>query len=150
MKKLIIAGFAFVVVLFLFVLTVRTSQGIVVQTGLNVVDVVAKDIKDPMLGLAFHLEYPLGWKYVDYEVGDYFKLDGQEPVVLVSDTGGKLIIGISLKRGDKLPVGAGDIMRFNFEQHGDLTDVRVTNTNVREVVNGDVREVDVGWECLCN
>jgi len=122
----------------------------VVRTDFDVIDVAAKDIKKPILGLAFHLEYPLGWKYLDYEVGDYFKLDDQEPVVLVSDAGGKLIIGVSLKRGDKLPVGAGDIIKFNFERYGDLTDVRVTNANVREMVDGKVREGDVGWECLCN
>jgi len=82
------------------------------------VKVVANDIKDELLGVAFNLEFDEeNLRYESYAYGNFFEQSG-EPIYLCSmkkGFDGLLVCGITLRREQNLVLGSGNIVSFYFE-----------------------------------
>lgn len=109
-----------------------------------VVDVVAEDLKVPFFGTAFHINYnPQNYIYDHFTLGDYFSSD-DDPLVLVNptvikdnqtdqanneDSNAKIIVGISLKRGELLTKSQGTLLKLYFKNNSQskLSNLSFTN-----------------------
>lgn len=91
-----------------------------------IVSVTAEDLKIPFFGTAFHINYnPQDYTFDHFTLGDYFETQ-DDPMVLVNsnvgsqnlETGlstGKIIVGISLKRGQLLTKPEGTLLKLYFK-----------------------------------
>lgn len=88
------------------------------EQNLIEVQIFGKDILSPILGLAFDLNFDNQLlAYAKYQPGSFLETGGQ-PIYLISqatDQSGRLIVGLSLKRGDSLPKGSGQFMSIFFK-----------------------------------
>ncbi len=83
-----------------------------VLVGLQAMDV-------SVLGMGFELEFnPEKLEYLGFAEGDFFESGGDEPIYLVSVDEGKIVVGVSLKGGDVLPEGGGEVVKLNFRKRG--------------------------------
>lgn len=81
------------------------------------ISVVSIDMKKPVLGMAFHLNYDPGKvRFLKYEPGDFLE-QGGDPFYLVQNDEKKkeIIFGETLRRDDKFPVDGGKIVDFYFQ-----------------------------------
>lgn len=82
------------------------------------VKVWAKNINQPILGIAFDLQFDQNIaSYEKYSPGNFLE-QGGTPIYLISPTKnnpGTLVVGISLRRGDSLPQGSGQLISFFFK-----------------------------------
>lgn len=93
-------------------------RGIFLDGEVLEIEVLAKDMQKPILGTAFHLKYPADrLSFLKYEPGDFLERGG-DPIYLVTDKGGVIVFGQTLKREDSFPVGDGVIGKFYFEIAG--------------------------------
>ncbi len=124
------------------------------ERGFVEVRVMTRDVMEALLGVAFHLRYAENLEYLDYQSGDVLESEGDEPVYLVRDdlSNRQLVVGMSLKRGDVLPVVDGELISFRFRRVGDgelsfsfenpvistlIDDLRVDLKEVRWLINGE-------------
>lgn len=79
----------------------------------HVVTVEAEKLREPLFGIAFHLNYdPHQLEFHHYTLGDFFS--SKTPITLINDKGGKVITGLSLKRGEKIEADKGMLVHFYF------------------------------------
>lgn len=77
--------------------------------------VIAEDMKTPVLGIAFHLQYePEKLAFLRYEPGVFLE-NGGDPFYLVHVENGKIVFGETLRRDDAFPVGGAEIAYFYFQ-----------------------------------
>ena len=135
MKKTIILLLTLVSLVCIFIIISGfKSQNLEYKVSNNSVSISLQQITKPILGVAFHLVYPIGSKYLDYNLGSLFLQDEQEPIVLIHDLKAehKILVGISLKRSDQLPTNTGEIVNFKFsEDIADINDLKLTNVDIR-------------------
>lgn len=87
----------------------------------HIVTVEAEDLKYPFFGTAFHLHYNTDQlKFHHYTLGNYFTTaQSKSPIILIEDKDGRIIAGISLKRGEKITKEKGSLVHFYFEKGPD-------------------------------
>ncbi len=78
----------------------------------------AQDITEPVIGMAFDLQYdPYILEYESFEEGAFFEYGG-DPIYLVTKTidhrGGRVIAGVTLRRTDAQVDMSGTVIAFNF------------------------------------
>jgi len=81
------------------------------------ISIKAQDMTTPILGFAFHLDYPnQNLTFLKYTPGDFLERGG-DPFYLVSDEEekSKIIFGETLRREDSFPVGDGLITEIYFQ-----------------------------------
>ncbi|OIP81225.1 hypothetical protein COW94_00825 [Candidatus Peregrinibacteria bacterium CG22_combo_CG10-13_8_21_14_all_44_10] len=91
------------------------------ETKLTAV-IEADSITQPVIGMAFELEYdPTVLSYDSYDVGAFFE-QGGEPIYLVTydidHRGGRVIVGITLRRSDREVDASGTIIALDFDIYG--------------------------------
>lgn len=80
------------------------------------VTIKAENVKEPLIGMAFDLQFDnKKLAFVEYRKGDFFEKGGT-PIYLstLAKDGAELVTGITLKRGDELADGNGNIIYFYF------------------------------------
>lgn len=84
----------------------------------HIVTVEAENLKYPFFGIAFHLNYITDQlKFHHYTLGNYFTTaQSKSPIVLIDEKDGKIVAGISLKRGNKITKEQGSLVHFYFEK----------------------------------
>lgn len=78
---------------------------------------IAEDMEIPVLGTAFHLQYDSGnLAFLRHLPGDFLEKGGK-PFYMAKDLPEqkKLVFGQTLKHDDGFPVGAGDLVYFDFQ-----------------------------------
>lgn len=79
----------------------------------HVATVEAEMLREPFFGTAFHLNYdPEQLEFHHYTLGDFFS--SKTPITLINDKGGKVIAGLSLKRGEIIESSEGALVHFYF------------------------------------
>jgi hypothetical protein len=85
------------------------------NSSFQTVSIVAEDLKVPFFGTAFHINYnPQNYIYDHFTLGDFFSSD-DDPLVLVNQKDSKIIVGISLKRGQLLTKSEGTLLKLYFK-----------------------------------
>lgn len=111
-----------IVVLGIYVYTLAIPVGKIFLTheisdNFHVVSVNAAELKAPFFGTAFHVHYDSeDLTYDHFTLGDYFASDNS-PLVLVneSDEKGKVVVGISMKRGSLIEKSDGILLKLYFK-----------------------------------
>jgi hypothetical protein len=99
------------------------------STNFYIVTVAAEDLKVPFFGTAFHINYnPEVYKYDHFSLGDYFEPQ-DDPIVLVNEStqnpvesNAKIIIGLSLKRGQIIKKSEGTLLKLYFKNSNSIMD----------------------------
>lgn len=110
--------------------------------GMVEVKVRARDISQKIFGIAFDLEFnPAALLFVDYKNGGFFEKTAR-PIYIVKAApgGGRIAVGITLKRGDAMLVGSGILISLYFRRTaGGEEGLRFFNTAAAALEN-DVRK----------
>lgn len=104
------------------------------STSFHTVIVAAEDLKVPFFGAAFHVNYnPESYKYDHFSLGNYFEPQ-DNPIVLVNESTqkseeeyGKIIIGLSLKRGQIIKKSEGTLLKLYFKNSTSIMDQTAEN-----------------------
>lgn len=85
------------------------------------VSVLAEEIVQPVLGLAFHLEYSGDdLAFLRYDPGEFLERGGDPFYIVKNDEEkAKVIFGETLRRDDAFPLGEGRIVDFYFQIIGE-------------------------------
>ncbi|MBI2453779.1 hypothetical protein HYV58_01215 [Candidatus Peregrinibacteria bacterium] len=116
--------------------------------GTLTVTIKAGDIREKIFGTAFTLHFDASAaRFLRRERGDFFERGGEPLSIVRFISGAGVVAGITLKRGDRLQNGSGDIMSFSFRN---LTakdpEFRFLRTAVFTRALGARKEVrDVRW-----
>lgn len=79
------------------------------------ITVLAQDMLSPVLGAAFHLDFPFeDLAFLRYEPGEFLE-NGGDPFYLVKADGSEIVFGESLRRDDDFPLGSGILVNFYFQ-----------------------------------
>ncbi|KKP36998.1 hypothetical protein A2483_02730 [Candidatus Peregrinibacteria bacterium RIFOXYC2_FULL_33_13] len=87
------------------------------------IKIIANKFTEEIFAAVFDFLYdPKILKYEKYKVGNFFE-QSTDPIYLVDNkkNEGRLITGISLKRGDKMITGSGTLIKFLFTLKGNGT-----------------------------
>lgn len=98
-------------------------------------------INEKLLGVAFYLDFDhKRSKYLSYKNGDFFERGDGKPFYMIRPShSGRITAGITLKRGDALPSGNGEIISFYFDG---LTDFSLSNNIAATIQNGNRKNLD--------
>ena len=109
--------------------------------GKTKITATAMQINEKLLGVAFYLDFdPKKAKYLSYKNGNFFERgDGKPFYVIRHSRGGRITAGITLKRGDALPNGNGEIISFYFDGS---TDFSLFNTVAATIQNGKRKNLE--------
>jgi len=111
------------------------------------IEVSADNMKKPVLGLAFHLNFDnQNLKFLRYEPGDFLEMGG-DPIYLVDIKNNKIIFGESLRKDDKFPIGKGLVTKFYFQVlNKDRFTFEFSNNVVStlEIIKQDLQNIN--WE----
>lgn len=101
----------------------------------------AMQINEKLLGVAFYLDFdPKRAKYLSYKNGNFFERENGKPFYMIRPSrDGRITAGITLKRGDALPSGNGEIISFYFDG---FTDFSLSNTVAATIQNGNRKNLD--------
>lgn len=98
--------------------TTEFLDGDILKLSIN-----AREMVNPVLGIAFHLLYDTNLIFLKYDTGDFLERGG-DPFYLVKndDYSKKIIFGETLRREDSFPLGDGIIAEFYFQilEEGDF------------------------------
>lgn len=115
------------------------------------VEVMAAEMKSPIVGNAFHLNYGDGnLVFLRYEPGEFLERGG-DPFYLVKDFAKKevVIFGETLRRDDSFPMGSGKIAAFYFQIIGEKRFNLRFSDGVISTVNTVRQDLDrIIWEDL--
>lgn len=103
-------------------------------------------ISEKLLGIAFYLDFDSKKaKYINYKNGNFFERAGGKPFYMIRPSrSGRITAGITLKRGDVLSSGSGEIISFNFDG---AVDFSISNTVAATIQNGKRKNLDgIKWE----
>lgn len=80
------------------------------------VSVQMENVKETVLGTAFHLKYDEKLDFLRYEPGDFLE-NGGDPFYLVKNDEGvrNIVFGQTLRRNDEYPTGGGKLVDFYFQ-----------------------------------
>jgi hypothetical protein len=79
----------------------------------HVVTAEAANLREPFFGTAFHLNYDTDQlEFHNYTLGEFFS--SKTPLTLINEKGGKVITGLSLKRGESINNKEGPLVHFYF------------------------------------
>lgn len=79
------------------------------------ISIVAGDMIQPVLGIAFNLNFENEFlDFLKYEPGDFLERGG-DPFYLVKNEESRVIFGETLRRADSFPVGKGVVAEFYFQ-----------------------------------
>lgn len=114
------------------------------------VSVSCSNLKEKIIGLAFDLNFnPGNLEFIEYRKGNFFEKGG-EPIYIsqLAQNKSNIITGITLKRGDKLQNGSGDLIYFYFNV---LKNEKATfgfkNTVISTLLDGERKDINsIFWE----
>ena len=87
------------------------------DSNFHIVSVNAQNLRFPFFGTAFHIHFDSNdYSYDHFTLGDYFTTE-DSPLVLINEGQGKIIVGISLKRGEVINKPEGTILKLYFKNH---------------------------------
>ncbi len=92
-------------------------EGRFLDSNLILVSVIVEDMRAPVLGIAFHLDYDAkALAFLRYDPGDFLETGG-DPFYLVSndELKEKIFFGETLRREDNFPLGGGKVADFYFQ-----------------------------------
>ncbi|NIA01887.1 MAG: hypothetical protein GWP15_00730 [Nitrospirae bacterium] len=79
------------------------------------ISVVAGEMVQPVLGIAFNVNFDSEYlDFLKYEPGDFLERGG-DPFYLVKNEESRVIFGETLRREDSFPVGGGIVAEFYFQ-----------------------------------
>ena len=101
----------------------------------------AMQINEKLLGVAFYLEFdPKRAKYLSYKNGNFFERGNGKPFYMIRPSrDGRITAGITLKRGDALQNGNGEIISFYFDG---LSDFSLSNTIAATIQSGKRKNLE--------
>lgn len=111
-------------------------------------DVQIENLQEPSLGAAFHLDYDEKiLEYLDYEKGDFFEQNKEDPIYLIKDVQGKIYAGISLRRDQQMVEKSGTLVKLHFKplQDGKI-DFIFENGLLTTLDSGHRKNLSAGWQ----
>lgn len=114
------------------------------------VSISSSNLKEKIIGLAFDLNFnPENLEFIEYRKGNFFEKGG-EPIYISQLVQNKsnIVTGITLKRGDKLQNGSGDLIYFYFNVLKNAkTAFEFKNTVTSTLVDGERKDLDsINWK----
>lgn len=110
------------------------------------VSIYAQNIDKKLLGVGFDFNFKNA-EFINYSHGDFFERGG-EPVYMVklSKNRSRIISGITLKRGDILQNGSGQIISFYFNARKTDGDFAFSNPVAATIENSARKDIrDIKW-----
>jgi len=90
-------------------------EGEFLDGNLLKISIVAGDMMQPVLGIAFNLNFESeDLDFLKYEPGEFLERGG-DPFYLVKNEESRVIFGETLRREDSFPVGRGIVAEFYFQ-----------------------------------
>ncbi len=114
------------------------------------ISILAKNMLQPVLGIAFHLNFDNeNLAFLKYEPGDFLERGGDPFYLVKNQDSGRVIFGETLRKDDSFPVGEGRVVDYYFQI---LTEEEFNFSFVNGVVSTlDVVRQDIDkilWEDL--
>ena len=80
------------------------------------ISVLAQDMLQPILGIAFHLNFDNeNLAFLKYEPGDFLERGGDPFYLVKNQDSGRVIFGETLRKDDSFPVGEGRVVDYYFQ-----------------------------------
>jgi len=80
------------------------------------ISILARDMLQPVLGIAFHLNFDNeNLAFLKYEPGDFLERGGDPFYLVKNQDSGRVIFGETLRKDDSFPVGEGRVADYYFQ-----------------------------------